>query len=314
VAILVPLSLFLVFILAFPTSNSVSEVTEKDTYGDIPIVITIDDGYIYPTIVCLTSLLENSAQGTSYKIDVLVPDTFSKDAEGKLTELQNIYPEMCKFEFFHMGDAFEHAPLDKNYTKIIYYKLKIPSVLSQRTRALYLDMDALVLKDLKELYNLNLKNNYIGIVIDNVGLLVWDLELSRKESLEQKFYDYLDKHRGYISGCPEQTLIREVCEGRMLSLPFKFNTQTFLFSGKSYNEDYWANVYARDKEEYDKIWNWDPETVFLHYAGEKPWKCNETPVKFQEKFWEYAKKTYCWSEIESKYHDAYEQFLSLQVS
>lgn len=61
----------------------------------------------------------------------------------------------------------------KNYshfTKAIFYRLKIPSILCDEEKCIYIDTDIIVRKDLSELYRVNISDYYIAEVQDCTGI------------------------------------------------------------------------------------------------------------------------------------------------
>ena len=67
------------------TNNSKANIQEKtDEKNLIPIAINIDDNYIYPAIVFLTSLLENKRKSTKYDIHALISEKIATESKTKL--------------------------------------------------------------------------------------------------------------------------------------------------------------------------------------------------------------------------------------
>ncbi|MDR1467212.1 MAG: glycosyltransferase family 8 protein [Oscillospiraceae bacterium] len=295
---------------------------EQNLSDGVVVVITIDDGYCYQAIVALTSLLINANENTFYKINVFVPKHFTDESKKKILKLQEIYGKKCAIEFISMENCFTNSYVSAHFTNAVYYRLRCPSVLSQRKRCIYLDTDILVCRDLTELFNVDLKGNLLGGVADsargyrneterieresyknafnlkdlngyiNSGVLVWDLEACRESKIEEKFKSFLEKYKNPSQH--DQTAINATCEGRILSLPFRFNTQAYMFSGKPYGQDDFSKIFQ--KEEWIKGWE---EPCIIHYAGEKPWI--DPSTYWIELWWETARKTPFFKEILKKF-------------
>jgi lipopolysaccharide biosynthesis glycosyltransferase len=55
---------------------------------EIPIVIALDDGYVYPALVSMHSMLSNASNRTFYTIYTMVPGEFKK--ESKVNKLRMV--------------------------------------------------------------------------------------------------------------------------------------------------------------------------------------------------------------------------------
>ncbi|MDR1254018.1 MAG: glycosyltransferase family 8 protein [Oscillospiraceae bacterium] len=294
----------------------------------IHTIITIDNNYTYPALVSMTSMLENTDKKTCFEVHVLVSDSFTDENKNKLKKIEEIYKN-CKISFVCMENEFSNAPLEKHFTVASYYRLAIPKLFPDLKRCIYLDVDTIILKDLTNLANINIGKNYIGAAADavraepqqdkkenyreflgipnldqciNSGVLLWNLDECRKDTITEKFKAFIESKNDEKIPSVDQSVIDAVCYGKILTLPFKFNVQTYLyFSGKQYGEDDYSAKICNEKE-WNEAWN-DP--FIIHYAGDKPWKAS---IKFEEKWWEYAQKTPCWDAIKEEYKTAYNKF------
>ena len=57
------------------------------SHEGIPIAMALDDGYTYPTIVAMTSILENAAKETKYDFYIMHPGEFNDENKMKLKNL-----------------------------------------------------------------------------------------------------------------------------------------------------------------------------------------------------------------------------------
>jgi lipopolysaccharide biosynthesis glycosyltransferase len=297
---------------------------EQDSTQGVPLVITIDDGYCLQAVVMLTSLMENAEENTFYKIDVLVPNEFSEDSKKKILSIQETYGKNCKIEFINMKNCFTNSYISKHFTNTVYYRLRIPDVLQTRKRCIYLDADMIVNSDLTELYDVDLHDKWLGGVADSVrgyknekervkresyrksfeieslqeyinsGVLLLDLDVLRKNNIEEKFEAFLKKYKDPSQH--DQTVINSVCYGKILSLPLKFNTQAFMYTHKAYGKDEEKFSQIFPQKEWEEAWE-NPRII--HFAGEKPW--NDPSTFWIEKWWNTARKTQYWKEIVEKF-------------
>lgn len=298
-----------------------------DTSKVIPIVMTIDDNYRYPALVAVTSLLKNANPETFYNIHFFVTPNFKEESKNIIRSVLFEFPGKCSIDFTNMKDCFINGS-SATFPQTVYYRLRIPSTLSQCNRCIYLDPDILVLKDLTPLFNIDLKGNIIAAVRDstsacnandeeqkkqreayrksidipnlcnyvNSGVIVLDLEACRENEIENKFKAFLNTHADPAQH--DQSVINSVCFGKILPLELKFNLMAFLYSGKPHGQDEEKMSCAYTEEEWQDAWE---NYYILHYAGEKPWL--DPSVIFVEKWWNTARSTKYAEQITKEYRN-----------
>jgi len=287
----------------------------EGTGETIPVIFALDNNYVYPTYIAMFSMLENSGRDTFYKISALVSEDFTNENKDKILYLKKLY-ENCEINFINMKNEFDNTPIAKvggQLTKETLFRLRIPSLFKDEKKIIYLDGDIFVAQDLSDMYRYDIGSNYIGGAPDdrrdksggiigertflmmesldqyvNAGVLLWNLEESRKDNIEEKFFNLLVEHNGLPQN--DQSAINMVCYGKIFTLPFRYNMQTYMTK---------VNKRALDKDDWLSA---KKHPVIVHYASEKPWK--NPYVMFSEKWWQAAKKTTYWQEIEKKYFDA----------
>jgi lipopolysaccharide biosynthesis glycosyltransferase len=187
--------------------------------------------------------------------------------------------------------------IPERYTSIPchYYRLLMPYLLPKSvTKAIYLDVDLIILSDISELWNLDFQDNivwatqdflgYCGNAIPNCfelginpnakyfnsGVLLVDLEKWREQNISKK-----------VIAC-------------------RFSNEEAVVAAKYYSHDQFGlNVILVDQwQELDPLWNYSPGpgsselTPFIvHYYGDvKPWnqKCKE---EFRQHFIDYLNQT-----------------------
>jgi lipopolysaccharide biosynthesis glycosyltransferase len=299
------------------------EIRHSD--NDIPVVVTTDDAYTLQTVVMLTSLFMNANPETFYKVDVLVTDEFSPTNKNKILSLQDTYKN-CDIEFINMRDCFKNAFLSKHFSEVVYYRLRIPTVLEARKKCIYMDVDIVVKGDLTSLYNCDMGDNWLAGVADagrstfyeneaeakrkeedrksmdlasrdqyiNSGVLVFNLEAIRQHDVENKFKTFLQTHRDPIQH--DQSTINSVAYGHIFPLKLECNVQMYMFSVKGYGEDKKKYSLLFSEAEWRDAWK---NPLVMHFAGEKPW--NDPTAYGIEEWWKVARQTPCWVEILQKF-------------
>lgn len=257
----------------------------------IPIFFAIDDGYIPFLAVSLQSLIENSKKENFYLIKIL----YTNISEENQRKIQKFEQENVSIEFVDLNYYIEKIK-DKLYTrdyysKTTYFRLFIPNLYPQYTKALYLDSDIVVLEDVADLYNTNMENYLVAAAPDdviqtikvfqeyaekvvgvanyrnyfNAGVLLMNLDELRKFNFQEKFLYSLDKIK--FSVAQDQDYLNRLCKGRVKMVDPNWNRMPI----------------AREKENQGDI-------KLIHYnLAYKPWHFED--ILYKDYFWNYAKKT-----------------------
>ncbi|MDR3179223.1 MAG: glycosyltransferase family 8 protein [Oscillospiraceae bacterium] len=321
----------------------------------INVVITIDSNYVKFATVSMTSLVLNALKDTYYNVYVMVPDDFTDENKKQLESVKNINNNIT-FEFLKMGKScnmlsYKNGDFSKPYDRFLppaYYRLFIAATeenkhslpeetvekLQKISRCIYIDVDTIILRDLTELYNEDLKGNLIGGVADelrsnifkkdnsnletsgifkdnfddyiNSGVLLMDLKKMRESNISSKFIDFGIEKR-INEGIPvhDQCIINKICHGNIKTLKFENNVLTFMRGIDCSYKDLKVDSTKELFEEND--WNQGRENPrIIHYAGGlKPW--NNLNVFHAEYWWKNVACSSCESQI-------YEEYLSRKSS
>ena len=287
-------------------------------YHTIHIALNIDNKFIYPCIVFLTSLLDNRSPSTIYHIHILTSKDFSQDNINKINTLINKFgKDFLKIEFINMHNAFERAMTNNYISTTSYYRIRLPSLLSDVDRVLYIDTDVINFADLTEMYNLELNDDiFLRGALDNVentielrsfgiytskymnaGILLMHLKSMRKFRMEEKITDFVNNN--YLEH-HDQTAINAVCYNNFGILSIKYATFCF---------DKYENMVKYNNRQ-DKRYRYSEaelqqayyEPTLLHYVGwTKPWDRGNN-IKYSEYWWYYAKLTDFYEEILHHYN------------
>lgn len=281
-------------------------------YTQIAVSYGLNNNNFYPTFVSITSILDNANYSTFYIINILVSKrkkNFSNENKIKFKNLENRYPK-CQIIIIEINDKiFEFANI-KRYPISAYYRLLLADLLPDINRIIYLDGDTIVLTDLTELINLNMKNNTILGFVDNSfyltedfgiktfnyitsGVLLINLENIRKEFITQHFLSFIKKYKKNLKQ-EDQTVINIVLNGKIGFLPPKYgiwdyNNLTLLRLHNHYF-NYSRNV--KCYKDYDLIKGFQYPSI-IHYVLYKPYKYDNYKLntKFVNIWLYYAQKT-----------------------
>jgi lipopolysaccharide biosynthesis glycosyltransferase len=266
----------------------------KPLSGIIPIVIVTDEHYVIHLAALLKSIEVNHKSGGKIAVYVIA-DGVKKSSQKKIHA--SVSPAMFSITWVKMEDTIPAGvklPLDRtSYPVTIYLRLFIQYIVPADTqKALFLDVDMIVLDDVSNLYNHDLGDNVIAAVQDP-RLLTFDNDwggiFNYKElgfSPDTKYFNtgllIFDMPK-WIAGNYAQAIID------CIDTNIKF---------ANYPDQYGFNVVLANKWlELDTRWNYfasgDIEKPFLvHFISRKPFysSYNYNP-KYKELFYQYLKLT-----------------------
>ena len=268
----------------------------------IPVVFNCDNNYILPTCVVIVSIMENDKNANDYHFIILLSERATSESVSIIERLRNRYRGIS-VRVYESDKIVENAVTSGNHiTTSTYLRLFIASTLPQYKKCIFLDSDIIVNCDLHELYNIDIKNNYVAGVqefelarnenakiakcrelsVDNVdeyiyaGVMLMNLQLIRNDELEKEFVKYIVK--GYMY--QDQDIINKCCWGKIGKIPLKYN---FLNRHVGLEDLLQNTVYNSTEIDETK-----KGKVIIHFPGKnKPWvypRCKGGDV-----WWNYAK-------------------------
>lgn len=189
---------------------------ELTVQNQVNIVFICDEAYVIPTVTAITSLIENKNKDSVYTVYV-VTNNLSVDSIGIFNKFNNIENVSIKI----IVKSVEYSEF-KIHNKAMYVtksaclKFELGNILSNLDKVLYLDGDVIVQKDLLELYNTELTNEYAAVVKDffvmnrlkpsiferlniapreyfNSGVMLLNLVKIREDSEEEKEFKIIDR-------------------------------------------------------------------------------------------------------------------------
>ena len=279
------------YFLSYSDEKKYNNTEELKNYKNISISYGLNNNNFYPTLVSITSILENANNSTFYIINILVSKKrkdFSEKNKRKFKDLENQY-KRCEIIIFRIDDKLFKYANTRRYPVSAYYRLLLADLLPNTKRIIYLDGDTIVLDDLSEMINLNMKNNIIMGFVDNsyylaedfgiktykyitTGVLLINLEAMKKENITNKFFQFIKNYQHLLKQ-EDQTIINIVLNGRIGFLPpiygmWDFNNITYLRLHNHYN-NYSKKVRCYKDTELKKGLN---KPSIIHYVFKKPYK------------------------------------------
>ena len=216
--------------------------TEIKDKNKIRICYCIDSVLVYPTLVSMTSALENNDKDKNVIVFYLfLPHNFDRTRIEVFESLKKKY--LVKIHYYLIPPRFNRVRKWTWGTATIYFKLYIPLVLPHLKRILYLDGDTLVYKDLGELFNLDFNDNYaMGYPFHNVqmmdkwhvklvnyingGVILFNIEKITKDNKDTELLDFSLKNNGRLYFL-EQDALNLVFYNKTGILPLKYGIYLF---------------------------------------------------------------------------------------
>ncbi len=257
--------------------------------------------------VSIVSLCKNIQDTDILNLYILNSD-ISSENKRKLSKLKKI--KNFKLHYIYCDNS-----LFKNIVPGISihsnYRLMIGSLIPEVDKILFLDADIVITKPLKELWTIDLKDNYIGAVIDpgvelqykytiadkekfpnkryNTGLMLVNLKKWREEDIEKKLILGAEWYSSKYKNWPDQNVMNMVFKDNILTLDYKYNCCPILKNNNFYQEDGIWEIASKDP-------------VIIHYAGSpKVWE--DPNQMFGDIFWDYAKQTPYYESIVGLWQD-----------
>lgn len=278
----------------------------------IPISYGLDNNNYYPTLVSITSILENANNFTFYYFYLMVSKNqkkFSLRNKRKFKKIEKYY-KRCKITIIEINDyLFKFARVSIKHPISSYYRLLLADLFPYLKRIIYLDGDTLVLTDLSEMININMNNNIVMGFIDDkyyltkkfgiisykyitAGVLLFNLEKMRKEKITKKFFRFMQKNKKLLTQ-KDQTIINIVLNKRIGFLPPKFGIWDF--SNKKnliFHNHYKGKIRKKGYKDNEIIKAYEHPSI-IHFVLKKPYKNKNYLLnnKFIKIWLNYAKKT-----------------------
>ena len=269
----------------YKNNPEVNEEIENDT---ISIFLCIDDAYVYPCLVTIKSIIDNSENKDLLSFFILIPEKFeSTKYIEKFKEKEN-----CKIQIISMGDKYEELSTGWRWTTPTYYRFSIPWI-TKKKKAIYLDSDLLIRKDIKNLFDINLEGYYYAAVVDgsaneehnlpnlkgniiiekgnyyNAGVLLLNCDKIRKK-MPATFANLLLKQwkEGIYKFLDQDILnIAYYKKIKKLSPEYNFVLNNF-YGGMLGTYENSGKIYTENKEEFESA---QKDATIVHFTSPKPW-------------------------------------------
>ena len=270
-------------------------MTTQDSAQDIVVVGACDQGYAPYLTVTFCSLIRNTANPSRlclYCINGgISPDTMAEMA----SRMANLG---VRFSFLEeKRDLYSDAETSKHISAAAYLRISIPHLLdSSIKRAIYLDCDTIVLRDISELWEVDMEGLPLAAVENisskayitsglpqsdyfNSGVLLMDLDIWRRQKLAESVRAFIQEHPEKIQ-YHDQCALNGVIAGRWKRLPLSWNHQSGIYKNRKQLATFAPDVLLTARL----------SPAIVHFVGsEKPW--NDICLHpFTHRYHEYAQQ------------------------
>lgn len=271
------------------------------------VVFAADNNYACQMIIAVCSLLSSLRECRDYQLVLLVSSDFKEENVEKINSIAEKYGAPSP-DFHFMSDEYSEIEMQlAHISRATYFRLKLPEILPDVSKCIYLDVDVLVRKSIDGLFSLDMADYYLAGVkaagfyypeekgtalaekleiprLDqyiNAGVLIINLDLMRKNRLMDKFDELIaEKFKNQ-----DQDILNAACYGKIKILDPEYNLMTkYAPLDESSYDKLQCLQKCYSKEAWEKACQ-DP--VIIHFADvEKPWL--DISSNYAEIWWEYA--------------------------
>lgn len=243
------------------------------------IAFCLDDAYVPYVTVTMKSIIVNHLYDEIYFY--ILTDYISEKNVKLLNEVVKGIDNVS-YEMLYVEDNRVEALKKGSWTKYTWYRIFLPTLLPKNVRTvLYLDVDTLVVGDIKELFKLDIKDIAIAGCIDPqnykqetfircgydsqkryvcAGVLLMNLDYWRKTDLTETLIKFaIDNNKTIMF--PDQDSINCVCQDSKIVLPLKYGVMDWFFQNDQYNRS------ELSEELQESILH----PAIIHYAANLPW-------------------------------------------
>ena len=243
----------------------------KPREGAVSMVFLTDSNYVLPTKVAIRSAIKSKDKDSIYDIFVVAVDV----DEDKRRELEELSTENARVIVLNQKNIYKDDFFLKRF-ETHAYNLRLGSIFPGFDKILYLDSDVLVMKDLKELFSINVGDAFLAAVdssfsiapnnvsLFNAGVMLFDIDKYRK----------LDFLNVFANSDPRslQEFLNSVfipMEDVLLISPL-YNTIVYRV-GRARSVQDILDYYDLDLEGVKTKEDFLKQAVILHYSRFKPW-------------------------------------------
>ncbi len=271
----------------------------KDS-GEVNIVLITDSRYTPPTSTSIYSAIKTKCENTTYNFYIIAENITQQD-ENMLRNLERLAPETVRIKIIpqqELAIPYENMQRFMQY-KVGMHKIYLPQTLKEIDKVIYMDGDTIVLKDLRELYDIDITKEYAAVAKDgiyyrfpkemeemglnkrgfyfNSGVMLYNLKKQREDNIIAKLEEYIRTHEDFYG---DQDVLNVVFGDKLKLMSYRYNCISTFFEEDDLNflSRYYGEELPKD------TFNIYENSTIIHYAGDKPWQENYRP-EFLKELW-----------------------------
>lgn len=280
--------------------------------NNVPIVLVMSNFYVPYGGVFLQSLMDHVNASSNYDIIILEKNITDegKDALKKTCSgHENVSLRFFNAKNMFSGQLYVASP---SYAEEAYYRLLVPWILKKYDKAIVMDCDIIVKRDIAELFSFDVSDYLAGGIIDvvyqgmlnlnqnedftyckdklklddpytylNTGVLLMNLSRMRESYSLQEIVEFAEKSKFRIQ---ERDILNCLLKGKVFFLPIRWNCYV---EGNEWVREQINNAPVKSKLKYKE----ELENVcLLHFASvPKPW--DDPSILYGFEFWKVARET-----------------------
>lgn len=261
----------------------------------VPVVFITDDNYVVPTAVAITSMIKHKRASTNYQIFIISTclssanvDCF-KQLETDGVKIEVVQTDVSDLEQLH---EFEKNGICQASVSALL-KFKLPILLKDYDKIIYLDGDILVKGDIADLYDIDLGDNYVAAVHDtgklyvqkeiydqipgyfNSGVMLLNLQKCRQNNITELLIE--TKRNSTDQSLMDQNVLNIVFQDRVKHLDVKYN---FLVCNLQRSKHMYSleQLNTLFDTKYTSLKKIEQNALVLHFSSkDKPWKYVDGP-------------------------------------
>lgn len=271
---------------------------EKNEENIINVALITDNNYIIPTIVTIQSIINNINSNKKYDIFILCDnvDIANKNLILRLVNNNvkiNIV-DVDKKIFSEFEKDTKDIYMVANTSALI--KFLLPKLFKNLDKILYLDGDIIVNCDISEIYDIDLKDNFVAAVRDlpqvllepqligadisghdyfNSGVMLLNLSKMRKENTYKKLIQIKKERKD--DNLMDQNVFNVAFKDKVCQLDLSYNVCYCNY--KSTKRLKYEKLKKFYKEDYSTLEKIQKKAKIIHYSSFfKPWVYYDTPL------------------------------------
>lgn len=270
---------------------------------EINLVLITDSRYTPTTMTSMLSAIKNKCPSSIYNYYIVTENATELDKQS-LMSLKKLAPDTVNINIIERPEPdlpYENMQRFLQY-KVGMHKIYLPEILKDLDKVIYMDGDTIVLKDLRELYNIDVSNVYASVAKDgiyyrfpkemaemgldkrgfyfNSGVMLYNLDMQRRDNIVEKLVEYIKTHEDFYG---DQDVLNVVFEDKLKLMSYRYNCISTFFEADDL--DFLSTYYGEPLPK-ETFYIYENATV-IHYAGDKPWDQTYKPWFLKELWYRY---------------------------